>query len=678
MKKTKRFFTLLLSIALFVTLFANTNAFAVTQDNGFSISNGILGQYRGTQTSVTVPDGVTEIADYAFLNTTVTNVVLPNGLTKIGKYAFSQCSNLQTINIPDTVKTIDDAAFISCPNLKSITIPDSVATFGYSAFQADPVVIYGTNNSAAHQYAQNNKINFREIGTKYPISTAAIQGSSESEATINAMKIAYSFVKPDMNEFEKAQVMHDYLVLNTKYDYANYLSNTIPLDDYTAYGVLVKHIGVCSGYAYAYAVLMNFLGIDTYVVTSDTHAWNLAKLNGNWYHIDTTWDDPVPDRPGVTDYSFFVLSDSKIKTFSDHESWDSDVPAAPDTRFDNYFWGAYTHEDFNQLEAPVISPVSLDTSSYKSVVGKTYKFLAKTNLGEFVYAKSADDSIVKVGEPEIDPNDNGWLIPIQGLKAGTTTVMAVSASGATALLPVTFTNNFVSDTNGSFSVTAGSTYQFMITAPSRPSFVCGSGSFKVVSSTSSGSHYYYKVQAVGNAGQGSGFYVNGAFIAAATINAPPAYSDTNGNFSVTAGNTYQFLITSSARPSFACGSGCFKVVSSMNSGNRYYYKIQAVGTAGQASGIYVNGKSIAAATIIAPVSYSDTTGVFSVKQGNTYQFMITSTGRPSFACGSGCFKVVSSSNSGNKYGYKIQAVGKIGECSGIYLNGKAIAVANIA
>lgn len=678
MKKMKRFSAVFLTFIMVLSLFANTKAAALDDSTTFSITNGVLNSYNSTQTNVVVPAGVTEIADTAFQNSGVTSVTLPEGLTKIGRYVFNYCTSLKTINIPDTVTSIGDGTFKSCTSLKSITIPDSVTTIGTDVFSGDTTVIYGSDSSAAHTYAQNNKINFRETGTSYPIYSGSFSGATKSEKLENAVEKAFSYLKKDMNEFEKAEVMHDYLVLNTKYDYANYVNNTIPYDDYTAYGVLVNHIGVCGGYASAYAVLMNLLGIETDVAMNDDHAWNLVKLNGNWYHIDTTWDDPIPDRPGITAYDFFVLSDSKIKNFSDHESWYSGVPSATDTQFDNNFWGAYTHADFNKLQTPVIASVALDTSSYKNTVGTTYKFLAKSNIGEYVYAKAADSSIVQIEETDYDADHDGWLIPIKGLKAGTTTITAVSASGATASFPVTFKNNFESDTNGSFSVLSGSTYQFMITAPSRPTFSCGSSSFKVVASSSSGNKYYYKVQAIGTPGQGCGFYVNGAFIAAATIIVPPAYSDTTGTFNVTAGNTYQFMITSAARPTFGVGSGSFKLVSSFSSGNRYYYRVQAVGSAGQGSGFYVNGRSIAVANIIAPVSSSDTTGTFSVKKGNTYQFMITSTGRPSFAVGSGSFKLVSSSTSGNKYYYKIQAVGNIGEGSGIYLNGKVIAVANVA
>lgn len=47
------------------------------------------------------------------------------------------------------------------------------------------------------------------------------------------------------------------------------------------------------------------------------HIWNLAEIDGNYYHIDATFDDPTPDRYGFVSHKYFLLSDSAIKTSSD-------------------------------------------------------------------------------------------------------------------------------------------------------------------------------------------------------------------------------------------------------------------------------------------------------------------------------------------------------------------------
>ncbi len=108
--------------------------------------------------SVTLPDGVTEIGPYAFnfctnlckielpdsllrigenafsICSKLTDIVLPEGLVSIGDYAFEVCNKLNAIHIPGTVTYIGDYAFASC-NIQSLTIPASVSYIGSHAFR---------------------------------------------------------------------------------------------------------------------------------------------------------------------------------------------------------------------------------------------------------------------------------------------------------------------------------------------------------------------------------------------------------------------------------------------------------------------------------------------------------------------------------------------------------------
>ena len=160
-----------------------------------------------------------------------------------------------------------------------------------------------------------------------------------------------------------------------------------------------------------------------------------------------------------------------------------------------------------------------------------------------------------------------------------------------------------------------------------------------------------------------------------------ARSDTTGNFTVPQGGTYTFKITSSGRPSLVAGSKSFRYVSTARSGNDSFIKFSAVGKAGDGCGFYLNGgrKPVAVAAILADVPRSDTTGNFTVPQGGTYTFKITSSGRPSLVAGSKSFRYVSTARSGNDSFIKFSAVGKAGDGCGFYLNGgrKPVAVATI-
>ena len=86
-------------------------------------------------TSLTIPDAVTNIGNYAFCNCSgLTSVTIGNSVTSIGDSAFSSCSGLTSVTIPDAVTNIGNYAFCNCSGLTSVTIPDSVTSIGDYAF----------------------------------------------------------------------------------------------------------------------------------------------------------------------------------------------------------------------------------------------------------------------------------------------------------------------------------------------------------------------------------------------------------------------------------------------------------------------------------------------------------------------------------------------------------------
>ena len=86
-------------------------------------------------TSVTIPDSVTSIGNYAFARCYfLTSVSIPDSITSIGDYVFVGCYNLTSVTIPDSVTSIGSLAFYNCRYLTSITIPDSVTSIENLAF----------------------------------------------------------------------------------------------------------------------------------------------------------------------------------------------------------------------------------------------------------------------------------------------------------------------------------------------------------------------------------------------------------------------------------------------------------------------------------------------------------------------------------------------------------------
>ncbi|MDO4630414.1 MAG: leucine-rich repeat domain-containing protein [Planctomycetia bacterium] len=107
-----------------------------------------------------VPDGVTEIAKYAFLdNVDLRSIIIPNGVTTIGECAFRYHGTLESIIIPETVTKIEYRTFFSCKNLTSVTIPASVTEIDSEAFYiSDQITIHCFRNSYAQRYADELEI----------------------------------------------------------------------------------------------------------------------------------------------------------------------------------------------------------------------------------------------------------------------------------------------------------------------------------------------------------------------------------------------------------------------------------------------------------------------------------------------------------------------------------------
>ena len=163
----------------------------------------------------------------------------------------------------------------------------------------------------------------------------AANGASRA-AMEKADEILAQVVTDGMSDYDIAKALHDYLVLNCAYDYDNYRQGTIPSESYTAEGALLKGTAVCSGYASAYQLLMQRAGIPCEYVSgyaTGNHAWNVVEIDGQWYHVDATWDDPVPDREGYVRYDYFLKSDSYMRA-NLHSSWTSDR-VCTSTRYDD-------------------------------------------------------------------------------------------------------------------------------------------------------------------------------------------------------------------------------------------------------------------------------------------------------------------------------------------------------
>lgn len=153
-------------------------------------------------------------------------------------------------------------------------------------------------------------------------------------------------VSDGMSDAEKMLAVHDYFVYEYAYDQENYEAGTIPADSYRSGGLFINGVGVCQAYAYGYQYILSRLGLECYVTSSTgmNHAWNIVGLDGKYYHVDCTWDDPVVDRMGMVRHTYFLLSDETIKdpqaTGREHYGWDLQSLACTDKSYEDEYWNA--------------------------------------------------------------------------------------------------------------------------------------------------------------------------------------------------------------------------------------------------------------------------------------------------------------------------------------------------
>jgi len=101
----------------------------------------------------------------------------------------------------------------------------------------------------------------------------------------------------DKSQYTKIKSVHNYLIDNLEYD------STISNENiYNIYGALINKLTVCEGYTKAFKYILDELEIENIFVFGtginkngerESHSWNYVKLEGKWYAVDVTWDDPI-------------------------------------------------------------------------------------------------------------------------------------------------------------------------------------------------------------------------------------------------------------------------------------------------------------------------------------------------------------------------------------------------
>lgn len=217
-----------------------------------------------------------------------------------------------------------------------ITTNNIMNVFKSSVF-SNPDIFYVDSSYINYKYDKNTNI-VRYISPSYLLSKSEI--AAQKKKFNRAVNNMIGDIGEDWSDLTKALVLHDRLVAGCEYELKNDLS-------YTAYSALVTKKSVCEGYSRAYSYLLSKVGIDSRCLNngSKAHCWNQVKLGDNWYHVDVTSDDPIPDTTGFVDHKYFLISDERLASYASdtHTGHEDDITADSEyacasTKYDSSFF----------------------------------------------------------------------------------------------------------------------------------------------------------------------------------------------------------------------------------------------------------------------------------------------------------------------------------------------------
>lgn len=143
-----------------------------------------------------------------------------------------------------------------------------------------------------------------------------------NEIQTQLLGIRDSIISPEMDYFQREKAIHDYIVKNHSYDLGNSGVGQCE-DSYSLSGLLKNGEGVCQGYAQLFWALCLNTKIPAGMIYGNagggSHAWNIVSIYGDCFHVDVTWNDPIPDQGQKVRYDYYNLSEKEIS--KDHK-WD--------------------------------------------------------------------------------------------------------------------------------------------------------------------------------------------------------------------------------------------------------------------------------------------------------------------------------------------------------------------
>ncbi len=248
--------------------------------------------------------------------------------------------------------------------------------------------------------------------------------SAEMQQKINlAVADVMKKVSPDATPYEKMAIFHDEIIKNCDFEKDTYYGITV-------YGALVEGTAQCEGYANAFSYLCDIAGIENITVRGanakgDSHVWNKVRIDGEWYNVDLTWDDPYMkrDADNFVRHDYFFVSDPEIENITHFP--DESLFAHPNCTdaSENYYirngLTVNTSEEATEMMKKLVAKAAVKKSTEVEIrfTDESEYILAATSLFDNKEIKTIYESVNAEKGTEISNaytyrNDDLWILHV--------------------------------------------------------------------------------------------------------------------------------------------------------------------------------------------------------------------------------------------------------------------------
>ncbi len=328
----------------------------LTDENGNAVT-GVDGNAI-TAPAVTTTINTQTLSDEeieAAMTSQTTEASLNITRTTTERYGYSTLTAEEKKLYDDIVQGIEGLKYKICEE-NAYTIEEWTKIYGM-VYNQEPRLFY-----------MNSKVKVGKLfyTTKSPDAIHEMQASIDAVADKLVSEAAGK-----SSTFEKLKVFHDYLVLNSSFKFSDG-DQSYNASIYNAFGSGEAQGNIqCNGYAKAMQYLCDKAGIVSMVVTGETeagasHAWNVVDVDGKWYNLDCTWDDPLMDPPNYKNirYNFFLVPDKWIHNVThmhvNQQKLSSGKyityftpPACTETAQNYFVKSGYVYNDFASAETAI-------------------------------------------------------------------------------------------------------------------------------------------------------------------------------------------------------------------------------------------------------------------------------------------------------------------------------------